>query len=99
MAAPLSSSAQCRLFPVTPPTRWRLESSRRSIARIQMQCRRFSTEAGASRVADSYRLDFQRLLQRDDRDFRRAVDPYWNVDRSDPAAHEHPRVVARAESR
>ena len=45
----------------------------------------------------SYRLDFRRPLQRDDRDFRRAVDPDRNVDRSDPAADEHPRVVARAE--
>ena len=39
------------------------------------------------------RLDFRRPLQRDDRDFRRAVDPDRHVDRSDPTADEHRRVV------
>ncbi len=37
--------------------------------------------------------------QREDRDFRRAVDAHRHVDRADPAADEHRRVLAPAQAR
>src|SRR5438132_9702074 len=53
---------------------------------------------GAWTAAASSRLNLRLPLQRNDRDFRRAVDAHGNVDRSDAAADEHPRVLARREA-
>ena len=61
------------------------------------RCSSCSTADGAidGRVDVAQSLTTAASAQRDERDFRRAVDPHRHVDRSDAAAHEDRRVVLR----